>query len=117
MIKWVELLEVYWKEVIHTKTYTLNIILYQRKYGKTSYELWYGRTPTVKYFKVFGSKFYMWRDEDNLGNFDGRVDEGIFLVYSTKSKANHCFNKRLNKIVESASVKFDERTSKDSKMQ
>lgn len=72
MIKGVELLEVYWKEEIHIETYTLNRILYGRKYGKTSYELWYVRTLIVKYFKVFGNKCYSWRDEDNLEKLDSK---------------------------------------------
>lgn len=67
----------------------------------------------MKYFKVFGNKCYIRRDEDNLGKFDSRVDEGIFLGYSTKSKAYQCYNKRINKIAESVNVKVDESTSKD----
>lgn len=113
MIKGAKLPEVYWKEAIHTTTYTLNKCLYQMKYGKTSYELWYDKTLTIKYFKVFGSKCYIRKDEDNLGKFDNRVDEGIFFGYSTKRNAYRCFNKRLNKIVESAIVKVAVKTSKE----
>ena len=40
--------------------------------------------------------------------FDSRVDEGIFLGYSTRSKAYKCYNFRLKKIVESIDVKVDE---------
>ena len=40
--------------------------------------------------------------------FDDRADEGIFLGYSIRIKAYKCYNKRLQKIVESADVKFDE---------
>lgn len=74
---------------------------------KTSYEVWKGRPKTVNYFKIFGSTCYIRRDED-LGNFDAREDEGIFLGYSTRSKAYNCYNKRLYKIIESANVKIDE---------
>lgn len=66
--------------------YTLNRILYQKKYGKTSYELWYDRTLIVKYFKLFESKCYIRRDEDNVGKFDNRENGGIFVGYSTRSK-------------------------------
>lgn len=45
--------------------------------------------------------------------FDSGEDEGIFLGYSKKRNAYQCFNKRLNKIVESTSVKADENTSKE----
>ena len=33
---------------------------------KTPYELWFGRPASVKYFRVFGSKCYIKRDDDNL---------------------------------------------------
>jgi len=46
---------------------------------QTPHELWYGKTPTVKYFKVFGSKCYIKRTDDNVGKFEPRVDEGIIL--------------------------------------
>ena len=36
------------------------------------------------------------------------MDEGIFVGYSWKGKAYRCYNLRLNKIVESINVKFDE---------
>ena len=37
-----------------------------------------------------------------------KSDEGIFLGYSTRSKAYKCLNVNTNKIVESKNVKFDE---------
>ena len=72
----------------------------------TAYELWYGRPTSVKYFKVFGSKCYIKRNEDDLGKFVSRTNEGIFLGYSSSKKAYRCFNKRLHKILESAYVRI-----------
>jgi hypothetical protein len=48
-----------------------------------------------------------------LGKFDATIDEGIFLGYSTRSKAYRCFNKKMRKNVESTNVKVVE-TMKDS---
>jgi hypothetical protein len=42
-------------------------------------EIWRGKKPTVKYFRVFGSKCYILRDRENLRKFDPKSDEGIFL--------------------------------------
>jgi hypothetical protein len=75
---------------------------------KNPYELWFGRSALVKYFKVFGSKCYIKRLEENLGKFDARSDEGIFLGYVSNKKAYRCYNIRSNKIVESADVKVDD---------
>ena len=46
--------------------------------------------------------------KDNLGKFDIKSDEGIFLGYSTSSKAYRIFNKRTLTVEESIHVVFDE---------
>ena len=75
--------------------------------NKTPYEIWYGNIPTVKHFKVFGSKYYIKNNDEKLGNFEPRADEGIFLGYSFRSKAYKCYNKRLQNIVECIDVVID----------
>ena len=55
------------------------------------FELWYGHSPNVKHFKVFGSKCYILKDSRN-GKFDAKSDKGIFLGYSTISKVYKCLN-------------------------
>lgn len=93
--------------MVNTIVYTFNKDHIRGETGKTPHELWFGNTPTLKYFRIFGSKCYIRRDE-YIGKFDLRSDEGIFLGYSSKNKAYRYFNKRLQKIVESANVKIDE---------
>ena len=75
---------------------------------KTPYELWYGRVAQSNFLKLFGSKCYIKRNEDDLGKFDSRTDEGIFLGYSSTKRAYRCYNKRLHKIVESVDVRVDD---------
>jgi hypothetical protein len=77
-------------------------------HDKTPYDIWFGRPKSVKHFRFFGSKCYIKNDEDNLGNFDPRSNEGIFLGYSPNKKAYIFYNIRLLKIVESANVKIDD---------
>ena len=57
---------------------------------------------------MFGSSCYIKINKDDLGKFDSRNDEGIFLGYSSTKKAYRCFNKILHKIVESVDVKVDD---------
>eukprot|EP00253_Pinus_taeda_P017237 PITA_17237 len=73
-----------------------------------THKLWYGETPSVKYFKNFGSKCYIKNTDENLGKFEPRADEGILLSYSPHNKAYKCYNKRLGKIVEIIDVVVDE---------
>ena len=65
----------------------------------------------MKYFRVFGSKCYILNDRENLGKFDARSDEGIFLGYSTTSRAYRVFNKRTKTVMESINVKIDDALS------
>jgi len=76
--------------------------------NKTPYEIWRGKKPTVKYFRTFGSKCYILRDRENLGKFDTKSDEGIFLGYATNSCAYRVFNKRTKTVMESINVVIDD---------
>ena len=73
---------------------------------KTAYKIWNGKKPKVKYFQVFGSKWYILNDRENLGKFDAKSDEGIFLGYSTSSWAYKVYNKRTKIVMESINVKL-----------
>ena len=97
----------FWREVVGTRVYTLNRTQLRPNNEKTPYELWKGIPASVKYFRVFGSKFFIKINDDSPGKFDSRVDRGIFLGYSTRSKAYNCHNNRLRRIVERINVKID----------
>ena len=87
MLNEAKLSDGYWREAVSTTVYILNKCQLRINNNKTPYELWYGRAPSVKYFKVFGSKCYIKRVDENLEKFDARSDEGIFLGYSPTKKA------------------------------
>ena len=61
----------------------------------------------MKYFRVFGSKCFILNDRENLGKFDAKSDEGIFLGYSTSNWAYRVYNKRTKTVMESINVKID----------
>eukprot|EP00253_Pinus_taeda_P004698 PITA_04698 len=75
---------------------------------QTPHEIWYGKTPTIKYFKFFGSKCFIKSTNEKLGRFEPRANERILLGYSSRSKGYKCYNKRLGKIFESIDVVVDE---------
>ena len=55
MLNETKLFDGYWREVVSTTVYILNIGWLRINSNKTPYEPWFGRDPMVKYFKVFGS--------------------------------------------------------------
>ena len=74
---------------------------------KTSYELQFGRTPKVSYFRVFGCKCFILK-QGNLDKFECRSLDGIFLGYALHSHAYRVLNLETNRVVETCEVTFDE---------
>ena len=108
MLNEAKLSDAFWKEVVYIAVYILNRGKLIVNKDKTPYELWYGRPTSIKYFKLFSSSYYIKRNEDDLGKFESRIDDGIFLRYSSTKKEYKCYNKSLHKIVKSADVKVDD---------
>ena len=77
----------FWVKAVSTSCYISNRVFKRPILNKTSYELWNNRKPKISYLRVFGCKWFILNTKDNLGNFDSKADEGIFLGYSTSSKA------------------------------
>ncbi|XP_030946003.1 uncharacterized protein LOC115970515 [Quercus lobata] len=48
------------------------------------------------------------RDRENVEKFDSRSNEGIFLRYSSTSKAYRVYNKRTKKVMETVNIVIDE---------
>ncbi|KAJ9566539.1 hypothetical protein OSB04_002505 [Centaurea solstitialis] len=98
----------FWAEAVSTASYTQNRTLIVKRTGKTAYEMVEQRKPNIDFFRVFGCKCYVLNDRDNLGKFDPKSDESIFIGYSHNSKAYRVFNKRTRTILESSNVDFSE---------
>ena len=69
------------------------------------------RKPNVKYFKIFGSTYFILKDRENVGT---RSDEGIFLGYFFTNKAYKVLNKRTRKVMETVNVVMDEVSTSNS---
>ncbi|GJW30912.1 retrovirus-related pol polyprotein from transposon TNT 1-94 [Tanacetum coccineum] len=98
----------FWCNIVDTSTYILNRILIRPILGKTPYEIFRGRKPSFKYFKVFGSKCLILNTKDYLTKFDPKSYECAFLGYSQNSKTYVVLNKHIMKVEELLNVTFDE---------
>jgi hypothetical protein len=108
MIQSKNLAQHFWGEAVNTACHIINRVYLRPETNKTPYEIWWGKKPTVKYFRTFGSKCYILCDRENLGKFDPKSDEGIFLGFSTNSRANRAFNKRTETVMETINVVIDD---------
>ncbi|KAJ9558774.1 hypothetical protein OSB04_013388 [Centaurea solstitialis] len=98
----------FWAEAVATACYTQNRTLIVKRTGKTAYEMIEKRKPDIKHLRVFGCKCYILNDRDDLGKFNPKADESIFIGYSPHSKVYRVYNKRSQTILESAHVDFSE---------
>jgi hypothetical protein len=103
-----------WAEAVNTACYIGNRVFLRPGTRNTSYELWKGKRPNVSYFHTFGSKCYILNDRDQLGKFDAKSDEGIFIGYALNSRAYRVFNKKTLSVMESSNVVFDDERLKSS---
>ena len=103
-----------WGEAVNTMCHTINSVYFKPGTKKTPYKLWKGRKPNVKYFRIFGSTCFILKDRENVGKFDSRSDKGIFLGYSSTSKAYRVYNKRTMKVMETVNVVIDESSNSSS---
>ena len=60
-----------WGEVVTMCVHVLNSSATKSVRGKTPYECWYGRKPTVSHFRIFGSLVHV-KVTGNLGKLEDR---------------------------------------------
>ncbi|KAI3666943.1 hypothetical protein L6452_41984 [Arctium lappa] len=105
----------FWPEVINTACFTQNRSLIVKRFNKTAYELFHGRKPSINFLHIFGCQCFILNNRDTLGKFDPKANEGVFLGYSSISKAYMVFNKGRQIVEETIHVTFDESRSSNSK--
>ena len=78
----------FWAEAINTACFTQNISIINHAQGKTAYQLMKGKKPTPGFLHAFGCKCFVLRNQgENLGTFEAKADEAIFVGYTIAGKA------------------------------
>ena len=102
------LLKYFWTDVVNTTCYVLNCVLIGPILKKTPYDLFKNIRSALSRLKEFCCKcFILNNGKEQLGKFEAKADEGIFLDYATHSYAYRVYNKRLMIVEESMHVVFD----------
>nr|GEY18611.1 putative ribonuclease H-like domain-containing protein [Tanacetum cinerariifolium] len=96
----------FWAKAVNTACYVQNRVLVVKPYFKTPYELFKGRSPALSFMRPFQCHVTILNTLDQLGKFDGKLDEGIFVGYSTISKAFRVYNTRTKKVEENLHITF-----------
>ncbi|GJT72012.1 retrovirus-related pol polyprotein from transposon TNT 1-94 [Tanacetum coccineum] len=86
--------------------YSRTIII--KIHGKTTYDVFRGRSPDISYFYMFDYLVHIHNHKDHLGKFDEKDDDGFFLGYSLVAKYFRVFNIRRQQMEETYHVTFSE---------
>lgn len=76
--------------------------------GKTLYEAWFGKKPTVRHLKVFGCVAFVKVTRPHLSKLDARGLKIVFISYEEGSKAYMLYDPMANRVHISRDVVFDE---------
>ncbi|WVZ70034.1 hypothetical protein U9M48_018738 [Paspalum notatum var. saurae] len=98
----------FWAEVVNTACYIANRIFLQAFLGKTSYELRFGRQPSVKHLRAFGCRYFVLKKAGHLDKFESCRLDGIFLRYASSSRAFRVWILEAKQVVETCELSFDE---------
>ncbi|KAJ4749927.1 Pol [Rhynchospora pubera] len=104
-----------WAEAVNTACHVVNRACIRSQLKKTPFELWFGHTPNISYFRVFGSKCFVLDESPKVTKFDAKSLPSIFVGYSTTSKAYRVYLPNSKVVIESINVKFDEKVLEESK--
>nr|GEV18799.1 retrovirus-related Pol polyprotein from transposon TNT 1-94 [Tanacetum cinerariifolium] len=83
-----------WVEAIATPCFTQNRSIIHKRFNKTPYELINKRKPNIKLFRVFGCRYYLLNNYEDLGKLKAKGDIGVFIGYLKESAAFRIYNKR-----------------------
>ena len=108
MLKEKELPLELWGEAVSTCVYVLNRSSTKGVKGKTPYEKWNKRKPSVSHLKVFGSVVFV-KATRRLSKLEERSKCMLFMGYEAGSKAYRCLDPVTFKIHISRDVIFDEK--------
>ncbi|WVZ80255.1 hypothetical protein U9M48_027747 [Paspalum notatum var. saurae] len=98
----------FWAEAVNTACYIANRIFLRAFLGKTSYDLRFGRQPSVKHLRAFGCRCFVLKKAGHLDKFESRCLDGIFLGYASSSRAFRVWILEAKQVVETCEVSFDE---------
>jgi hypothetical protein len=100
----------FWGEAVLMAAYVLNRSPTRNIEGKTPYEAWHGKKPSVQHLQVFSCIAYMKITWPHLSKLDDRGLKMVFISYKPESKAYRLYNLADCRVHVSRDVIFDENT-------
>ena len=100
--------KVFWAEAANTAVFLQNRLPTKLLAEKTPFEVWYNYKPSLSFLKVFGSTCFVHIPQIKRDKLDKKAMQGIFVGYSTISKAYKVYLPQTQKITITRDVQFHE---------
>jgi len=100
--------KVFWAEAANTAVFLQNHLSTKLLAEKTPFEVWYNYKPSLSFLKVFGSTCFVHIPQIKRDKLDKKAMQGIFVGYSTISKAYKVYLPQTQKITITRDVQFHE---------
>jgi hypothetical protein len=97
-----------WGEDVVTAVYLLNRIPCKALEGKTQFEVWYGRRPTMHHLRTFSCIVYVKNTKSNMKKLEDRGRKMVFVEYEHGSKAYIAYDPLTGRATITCNVVFDE---------
>ncbi|KAM1746867.1 hypothetical protein COP1_013400 [Malus domestica] len=102
-----------WGEAVNTTVYLMNKHPTVAVEGKTPFEAWSGRKPSVNHWRVFGSICFAYVSKELRQKLDESSERCIFVCYASYTKGYRLYNLKRKKVVVCRDVLFSEKSSWD----
>jgi len=96
----------YWAFAVSVAVYLKNRTPTRSVVGKTLYEAWHGRKPSLKHLRVFGCLAFVHVPKEKRKKLDYRATPGIFVGYSISTKQYFVYNPLAKTLHRSRDVVF-----------
>lgn len=77
----------FWAEAVNTAVYILNRAGPSPVKGKSPYQVWFNKDPSMDHLRIFGSEVYVHVPKEKRRKLDKKAKKGVFVGYSEDSKA------------------------------
>jgi transposase InsO family protein len=109
LLKDANLPNLFWGEAVKTANYIRNHVMTSICKEKVPIELWSGRRPSIKFFRIFGCTAYATIPKQHRGGkLNKRAVKGIFIGYDENRKAYRVWDPSEKKVMHSRDVRFIE---------
>ncbi|WVZ50199.1 hypothetical protein U9M48_001476 [Paspalum notatum var. saurae] len=113
LLKSMDVPAAFWGEAVKTAVYILNRSPTKSLDGKTPFEAWYKRKPSVQHLRTFGCVAFVKIVGPGVNKLADRSVPGVFLRYEPGTKGYHVYDPVGRKLMVSRDVLFDEKRAWD----